>query len=88
MRTESKGPSAVLAERASSKELLDGRVKLNPDALDLAPVPDVDLLGHSLEEHNLRFGRAFGESLLELHERLPVVFCLGLALHKLFVLVF
>ena len=56
---ESKGPPPLFWRKGPvQKMLLDGRVKLNPDALDLAPVPDVDLLDHSLEEHILRFGRA------------------------------
>jgi hypothetical protein len=58
---KAKAPSAVLAEGPVQKMLLDDRVKLDPDALDLASVLDVDLLDHSLEERLLRFGRRLGE---------------------------
>jgi hypothetical protein len=100
---KSKSPLRRFGGRGEFKKMLvDGRSKLNFDALDLAPVLDVDLLDHGLGERLLRFGRRLGEQSLELRESLPdllerdgvgravrqLPFRLGVAPRKLFVLDF
>ncbi|MEY9095888.1 hypothetical protein [Paenibacillus sp. RC84] len=60
---KAKSPLRRFGEKGQLKKmLLDGRVKFQFDAFDLAPAFDVDRHDHRLEECFLRFERLFGSS--------------------------